>query len=161
MRTVERVVILGIVACFACRPSLERATAPDLKGDWTLDLEVLHRSDYPRNSMHIPTPSRSRATIRLTLVGDSLPCTERCSFVGTVAQRPESLLAPEPPDWSVDAHFAGPDSVHIYIGSGYDAGALWLEGRLRNNEVRGRWFQAFLGPGDAGRFVLTRPGVSR
>jgi len=161
MRKPNRFMVLVMAASFACRSSPERVSAPDLRGRWTLDLEVSYRSDYPRGSMHLQTPSRSHATIALTLTGDSLPCAQQCSFVGNVAERPESLLAPEPPDWSVDAHTAGTDSVYMYIGSGYDMGALWFEGRLRHNEVRGRWFQAFLGPGDGGRFVLRRSGVSK
>ena len=147
---------LLIAASFACRSSHQEVTAADINGRWLVELEVTYRNDYPRSSRHLQVPPRSRATLALTLTSDSLVCTDHCSFTGSLEAPPDSFLAPEPPDWTVTATLTKPDSVFLSIGPCCDAGALYLDGLFRGGRVQGRWFQNFLGPGDQGRFTLTR-----
>ena len=156
MRSLFTRTILLIVAFVACRPAHQKATSTDLSGRWLVELQATYRNDYPRNSMHLQAPPRPRATFVLSLTRDSLVCRNPCSFTGSLDAPPDSFLAPEPLDWTVTATFTKPDSVFVSIGPCCDAGALYLNGRLANGRVQGRWFQNFLGPGDEGRFALTR-----
>jgi hypothetical protein len=158
MRTLFSRIFLLIVPCFGCRT---RATSTDLSGRWVVELEATYRNDYPRNSMHLQVPPRPRATLVLTLTSDSLSCLNQCSFTGSLEAPPDSFLAPEPPDWAVTARLTKPDSVFVSIGPCCDAGALYLNGRLTNGRIQGRWFQNFLGSGDEGRFSLTRSATSQ
>jgi hypothetical protein len=153
----RRMSFLPILACLASSCSQKKAALPNLGGRWIAELEVTYRNDYPRNSMHLQVPPRSRATLALNLASDSLGCTHACSFTGNLEATPDSFLAPEPPDWTVTATFTEPDSVFLSIGPCCDAGALYLDGHFKNGKVQGRWLQNFLGPGDAGRFTLVRP----
>ena len=157
----SRAPFLLLLWSIGCRPTHQGSTLSGLNGRWVVELEVTYRNDYPRTSMHLQVPPRPRATLALNLNGDSLPCTDHCSFSGSLDAPPDSFLAPEPPDWSVTATFTKPDSVFVAIGPCCDAGALYLYGRFANGRVQGEWLQNFLGPGDKGRFTLTRPANSR
>ena len=142
--------------------SCTKHTQEGIQGTWKGEFRVRSRDPQYRLALRLPPPSRDTATAAITLRFDSTPssqCEGRC-FVGVLQSLTDGAFSPGPPGGAITGVQTAHDSVYLSIGSCCDSGALSLSG-LKGDQITGRWYQTFLGPGDGGTFLLTRESRSQ